>query len=305
MEDILRTQIICFLIMILLLAACGGAKQPLGSEKNPIKLYFVPSAEAAKVIASGNQIAGMLKEITGYHFISKVPTSYAPVIEAMGTEEADVAFLPTFAYVLAHDKYKAEVTLMTIRHGLQKYRGQLVCRADSGIDSLSDIEGKIIAYTDVASTSGHVYPAALLALNGIEPDKKMFAGGHPQAIIAVYNNNADIGCTFWSPPSDKGEPQDARKLVLATYPDVAEKVIPFAFTEWIPNDTITFGAHISPELRAEISEALMQVAASEDGRKILDELYSIDGFAPAQDSDYDVVRQTLEALDMRPENMLR
>ncbi len=224
-----------------------------------------------------------------------MPLSYAAVIEAMGSQQADIAWLATFAYILAHEKYGAEVALSTVRYGQSKYRGQFVARVDSKIDSLADIKGKTIAYTDPMSTSGYMYPAAQLAHLGIEPDNSVFVGGHPQAIIAVYAGRTDVGCTYWS-PEYKGVPQDARNKVMDTYDDIFEKVKIVGFTDWIPNDTVTFRKNFPPEMQAKIVNTLLDYVATDAGKETMRELYSIDGLIKASDADYDVVRQTLETL---------
>ncbi|MCF7913022.1 MAG: phosphate/phosphite/phosphonate ABC transporter substrate-binding protein [Candidatus Cloacimonetes bacterium] len=295
--------LVSMMLIILILTGCTEKGEP-GTASNPIKMYFVPSMEAGKVVTSGNAIAEGLEKLTGYKFKIAVPTNYAAVIEAMGTNQADIGWLPTFAYILANQKYQAHVALTTVRNGLEKYRGQLVVRADSGIESLQDINGKIVAYTDASSTSGYIYPSALLKMNGIKADKYYFAGGHPQAILAVYQGSADVGCSYWSPPHNN-EPQDARKAVLETYPDIMEKVIPIAFTDWIPNDTVTFRNGFSEEMKASIVDALLKFAASPEGHDVLFELYSVDNFVKSSDSDYDIVRQSLETLGFGAEEFIK
>ncbi|OQX72011.1 MAG: phosphonate ABC transporter substrate-binidng protein [Candidatus Cloacimonas sp. 4484_275] len=284
-----------FLLLVLLAIGCSK-KGELGSKSNPIKMYFVPSMEAGKIITSGKEVADYIHEKTGYYFDIAVPTSYAAVIEAMGTKETDIAWLATFAYVLAHEKYDAEVGLMTVRRGLKKYRGQFVARSDGKINSLEDINGKVIAYTDAASTSGYIYPSALLKEKNIKPGKTMFAGGHPQAILAVYQGTADVGCTYWSPPDENGVPQDARFAVLDTYPDVMEKIKIIGFTEWIPNDTVTFRKGFPEDMKEKIIVSLLEYAKTEKGKKVLNNLFNISDFVRADDSEYDIVRKTLATL---------
>ncbi len=300
------------LAALLLLFACGNqdtrlakANRKLGSKQNPIKMFFVPSMEAGKVVQSGEAIAGYLRKETGFQFKVAVPTSYAAVIEALGTYQADIAWLPTYAYVLAKQKYDAQVELMTVRNGLTKYRGQFVARTDSNIKSLADLEGKVIAYTDAASTSGYIYPSAILKQKGITPKDYFFAGGHPQAILAVYSGRADVACTYWSPPDDAGKPMDAREKLLETHPDVFEKISIVDYTDWIPNDTVTFRKGLPAELESQVLEALYRYGQSEEGKKNLKELYDIDGLERASDKDYDVVRQTLKAMNMDPAELLK
>ena len=297
----MRYYLILF-ITLTLLVSCTQ-KGELGSSNNPIKMYFVPSMEAGKVISSGEAIADGLEKLTGYKFKIAVPTNYAAVIEAMGSNQADIGWLPTFAYILANKKYNAEVALTTVRNGLEKYRGQFVVRANSGINSLSDISGKVVAYTDASSTSGYIYPSALLKRKNIEPSKHYFSGGHPQAILAVYQGRADVGCTYWSPATN-GKPQDAREAVLETYPDIMEKVIPIAFTDWIPNDTVTFRSEIDKEIKEKVTTGLLEFAATEEGHRVLKSLYSVDNFVKADDKDYDIVRKSLSILGYEVEEFV-
>ncbi len=293
------------LAVVLLFSVSCVNKAPLGSKKNPIKMYFVPSMEANKVVTSGEAIAGYLQEQTGLYFKVAVPTSYAAVIEAMGTGEADIAWLATFAYILANEKFGAEVKLSTVRNGLDKYRGQFVARKDSKIKSIEDIQGKVIAFTDAASTSGFIYPSAILQSKGIKPKDYFFAGGHPQAILAVYSKRADVACTYWSPPDAEGIPQDARLKLIDTHADVLDVIDIIGFSDWIPNDTVTMRKDFPQELQDKIIEALLVFVGTQEGRKVMKELYDIDGLVVASDADYDVVRETLKTLGKNPAELLK
>lgn len=295
-----------FILMIsmLLLAGCS-TEADLGTKKNPIKMYFVPSMEAGKIVTSGQEIADYLTDKTGYHFKVAVPTSYASVIEAMGTNETDIAWLATFAYILANEKFGAEVGLTTVRHGLEKYKGQFIARADSGINSLEDIAGKTIAYTDAASTSGYIYPSAILSQKNIKPARYSFVGGHPQVVLSVYQGNTDVGCTFWSPKDAEGNIHDARYAVKETFPDVEEKVKIIGFTEWIPNDTVTFRKDFPAEMKEKIISELLSYAKTAEGSETLIRLLQINDFIRGNDADYDVVRETLKIIDADASQFLK
>ena len=272
-------KIIILHFLLLILLSCSQNNE-LGSKNNPVKMYFVPWTEAGKIINDSQPLKAYLEKETGYHFKIGVPISYAAVIEAIGTEEVDVAWLPPFAYVLANEKFGAQVVLIPVRQGIKKYRGCFITRKDSGIDSLSDIEGRPIAYTDAASTSGYIFPSAKLAQMGITPGEIYFAGGHTAAIIAVYQGRVDVGCAYWSPPKEDGTPRDGRKEILETYPDIFEKTKIIGFTDWIMNDTVTMRKGIAANL------------------------YDIDSYVKGNDSDYDSIRNALKALGKNAEEYI-
>ncbi|MFA5509312.1 MAG: phosphate/phosphite/phosphonate ABC transporter substrate-binding protein [Candidatus Cloacimonadaceae bacterium] len=306
----MRRLSILSMVVLLIVAGCMSeatrrdkANKNLGSKRNPIKMYFVPSLEAGKVVASGEAIAKALQEETGYYFKVAVPTSYAAVIEALGSYKCDIAWLPTFAYVLAKEKYNADVKFITVRNGRTEYRGQFVARTDGEITALEDVAGKVVAYTDAASASGYIYPSAMLKEKGIEPSQTRFTGSHNSAILAVYSGTADVACTYWSPEDETG-PRDAREKLLDTHPDIMEKVAPFAYTDWMPNDTVTFRKNMPQDLEANVISAIQRFADSDKGQKILQSLYDVDGLNPATDSDYDGVRKALKLMDLDPAKIL-
>jgi phosphonate transport system substrate-binding protein len=281
-------------ILVFLISACD--KGPLGTKSNPIKMYFVPSLEQDKLISSGSLIEEELERISGYEIETNVPTSYAAVIETMGVGRADIAWLPTYAYYLANKKYGAYVTFQTVRSGLSEYKGQFITRADSDLNSIEDIQDKIIAYTDASSTSGYIFPSALLAYKKIEPSKKIFLGGHDTVIRAVLQGKADVGCTYWSPAVD-GVPQDARKKLLTEEPNIFEKIKIIGYTDWIPNDNCTFRKELPKEVAEKMIAAIEEFKNTPKGKKAFKDLYDIDDLKRVDDSAYDVIKQRLDAID--------
>jgi len=82
-------------------------------------------------------------------------------------------------------------------------------------------------------------------------------------------------------------------------------VVPIAFTDWIPNDTVTFRKNMPTELEAKVVKALHDFASSARGKEILRSLYDIDGLDHATDADYDVVRKTLQLMKLDPASILK
>ncbi len=318
----------------------AGCKQEaeVGSEARPIQLYFVPSVEVAVIIQSGDAITQFLEAQTGYKFEVKVPTTYAAVVEEMGAAEGDaMAFIPAMGYVLASDAYGADVSLATVRYGWAFYWTQYLVACDSGITSLEELNGKSWAFPDTSSTSGYLVPASYFAKNGIEPGERVVAGGHPQSVTAVYEGQADFATTFYSSPGSQGDwnigdpPQpagpveireeggsvrafagglqlrDARSSILGTYRDVMDKVCILAISDPIPNDTVSFSKDFPAEAREKIVQALIDYAATEEGLAVLanDEFYDITGFTRVDDSNFQPIRDMIEGLGLKEEDILK
>ncbi len=176
-------------------------KAPLGSEERPIKVLFVPSVEVDAIISGGEVLSQALNEATGLNFEVSVPTSYAATIEEMCASPDDtIGFIPAQGYVLANNRCGVTVGGAAVRFGLAWYAAQFVVRADSDIETLEDLDGKTWAIPDFGSTSGYLYPRSTFAEMGIEPAEIVEAGGHNNAMLAVYNNEVDFATAFFSPP---------------------------------------------------------------------------------------------------------
>ncbi|HMN70002.1 MAG TPA: phosphate/phosphite/phosphonate ABC transporter substrate-binding protein [Bdellovibrionales bacterium] len=289
------TRIFVFLGVLVLTTACTRDKAPLGSQDNPIKFFFVPSVDMRLLEDTSRALQKFLEVDTPYKYKISIPPSYVAVVEAFGTRRADVAAINTFGYVLAHDKYGAQARLVTIRFGETTYQAQYLVRADSGIKSLKDLNGKKMAFVDPASVSGYLLPLKDLKENGVKPSDIIFAMRHDNVVSMIYQKQVDAGATFYSPPAENGI-QDARRLVRAQYPDVEKKIKILALSQSIPNDPVIFRKDLPEEMKKTIADSLIRFAATPEGLDVLKKLSSVTGLAPTTDKDYDSTRAAVKAL---------
>ena len=278
-----------------------------GSAENPIRIALVPSQEAGKVINSTNQLIAILKEKTGYSYTIYTPSNYIVAVEAFGTNKADIGFLNTFSYILANSKYGAEAVLKIVRrNGDTTYGGQFLVHKESGIDSLSQLQGKRVAFVDPASASGYILPKAQLQQAGIIPAQEVFAQRHDNVVMMIYQRRVDAGAAYYSDPDKHtGEIQDAVALVLKQYPDAKDKLKNIAFTERIANDPIMFRQGFPREMRDKIASALMEFANTPEGRKTMSGMYGIEGLLPCRNEDYEPLRRMLKQQGMDVEELIR
>lgn len=282
-----------------LVGGCAPAAPPeLGSPENPIIVAFVPSGEMERVTAGGEAVAELISEETGYTIQSTVATSYAAAIEAMGAGEAHVSMLATFAYLLAHEKYGVEVSLVSTRYGSPYYKGQIVVGADTGIEALADLAGRSACWVDAASASGYIVPRVMLQAAGVDPEadlaQSVEAGSHDAVIIAVYNGDCDFGASF----------VDARDSVADEFPDVYDRVLVIGESPEIPNDGVQFASDVPDEVRDNLVNAFLALLETEGGLEAIDIAYNWSGLVEKDDSFYDGFRQTLDAAGIDLEAMV-
>lgn len=291
-----RFFVLCFLLITVALSlSCTRKKATLGSIDNPIKFMFLPSVDAKLIASRTGEVKEYLETNTPYKYKFAVPSSYVAVVESFGTKRVDVAVINTFGYIMAHEKYGVNALMTLTRHGATEYKAQIVARADSGIEKLEDINDKKFAYVDPSSTSGYLMPAKLFKEKKIIPKETVFARKHDNVIMMIYQKQVDAGATFYSPP-EGDKIQDARRLVLTQYPDIADEVKIITLTESIPNDPVVFRAGMPAEMKTKIVDSLLKYLKTEKGKSVFKDLYGGDDFIKSTDATYDPVRSMLKEL---------
>lgn len=296
----------------------SAAAGELGSAEKPIVITFVPSGDTGKITKAGNEIADCLSKMTGLNFKIEVGTTFAASIEAMGAEKAYVGFLNTFSALLAIEKYQIIPALAVMRKyntndvdpdkamqgQLQAfYKGQFIANKDSGIQSFNDLKGKTFCFVDPNSTSGYIIPRIILLANGIDPDTDFAAiqnaGSHNNVAIAVYKGDCDAGVTYINVLTDSAA------NLAADYPDITEKVYPFAVTDRIPNDGVQYVKTLPKEYQDAITEGLLSMAKDPGGNAVLRGLYTINDFQAIDPTFYNDFAEVLKAAGVDPAELVK
>ncbi|MDD0853114.1 phosphate/phosphite/phosphonate ABC transporter substrate-binding protein [Halobacteriovorax sp. GB3] len=295
-------------LLIATLATLGVSCQKdekLGSQGNPIKLYFTPSVDADTIASNSTEFLMFLEKETGYFFKSGIPTNYIAVVEAFGSERADIAVMNSFGYLMANEKYGAEAKLKVLRYGHDYYQGQIIAHVDSGINSVADLEGKKFAFTDPSSTSGYMFPLKILKDNEVKLGNQTFAIKHDNVVTMIYQKQVDAGATYYSAASETGEIRDARARVKTQFPDVEDKVKIITTTEKIPNDPFVFRKGLDKEVTTKFIAAVKKFIATKEGKDIFTNIYSVEGLVDTNDQEYDGLRGMIKALNLKTADLLK
>ncbi len=103
------------LLMVFFIWGLRHRSQLEARGQKAVQMLFVPSVEQGTLVRRGDELARFIRTDSGLTLRSQVPTSYAAVIQALGAGQADVAWIPAFAYVLANARYGAEARLQVVR----------------------------------------------------------------------------------------------------------------------------------------------------------------------------------------------
>ncbi len=169
-----------------------------------------PGDDVAAALAGVEPLRAFLEEYLGVRTVLITGTSYNAVIEAMAAGRADAIEVGPFSYVLAADVAQAEAIAVAnystdlTDTTLPGYFSLFFTKKGSGIRSIEDLAGRSFGFTDPASTSGYLIPAneIMVAMGFTDPAQieaftsVNFAGNHPNAVLAVWNDNIEAAGTF-------------------------------------------------------------------------------------------------------------
>lgn len=258
-----------------------------GDVPTELVLGMVPSREAGAIADSLEPLADLLSERLLIPVETFISTNYVGLVEAMGNGRVDIGFFGPSAMVQAIDRYDAVPITASVRYGSSTYKTQFNVRCDGPIETYDDFRGASIAFVDPGSASGYQFPYVFLKNQyGVDANEDMstvFAGSHDAAALAVYNGDVDIATSF----------NDVREDLQGEYPDIMEQVCVMGYTGDIPNDGQVVRAGLDSDLAAQIQQALIEIAETDEGNALVNELFNVTAFDPVASEAYDPVREVL------------
>ncbi len=285
-------------------------REPIGSPLNPPTLGMVfASDDPDDLIAATAELAGQLSALTGYTVDGVIYPSYEDLLTAVRRDAAHIVWLPPLTYLLAKRDNLVEPVFITNRFGVYHYGTQFLANASSGFSvyfdpatnrntadadtALQQFAGKTPCWIDPGSLSGYVLPRGLLAENGIPVEPGANLLDHTAVVRALYVRHiCDFGVTF----AISGDPRTAS--TVQDLPAVMEQIVVIWRSEAvIPNLTLAIHTKMNEDMRQSLSEALLELATTSEGKKLLSRATAddIQGARRINESDFDRLRQLVEA----------
>jgi phosphonate transport system substrate-binding protein len=261
-----------------------------------ITISLVPSVEGEDLAEALDPLTAYLSENLGIEVNGVVATDYAATVEALGADQAQVIITDAGSLFNAIERYDAQLILRDVRFGATSYASvaftnnpdkycddapamstyaasdiQLsYCNGietagenatgtgPAALESLALIsDGTKVALQAATSPAGYQYPVVAMREAGINTDSgitQVPVEGNNNAVLAVYNGDAEVGFAYW----------DARTTVTEEAPDVAEKVVAFAYTDMIPNGGVAVSSSLPADLVNQLTELMDGYAESSD-----------------------------------------
>lgn len=297
-------KLFVFLMIVIMgffvLSGCGVSEVRSSGQaevKQPVlRVGAVPAESKEKTTDQFAQFMDYLGRKTGCKVELYVADDYEGIIYKMKQGKLDIAWFGPFSYVLAAEKAgaRAFATDDNIREGTT-YHSVWIVHPASSIYSIEQLPGHTVAFVDKASTSGYLIPQAMLKKLGIHADRDFtrveFAGSHDAAILAVKKQQIEAAAV-----------SDAILISLQQKGVIGEKDVRIiAQSPAIPTSAWAYREAMSSGLLVKIKQAFFEVAREDKAALGMYGNDLVKGFVPADDQQYDIIRDTVHELGMKQE----
>ena len=186
--------------------------------------------------------------------------AYDGVIQALGADQIEFAFLGSSSYAAAYTATDGGVVPLVSRlqnDGSTGYYSIVVTRCDSGLTDLASLEGKVLAFADPDSTSGYAVPYFNIAK---EVDPKSFfsaipfSGSHEAGVAGVVQGTFDAAATYMTNETSGVITRMVSKGMIAE-----GEACPIWKSPEITSGPLTARANLPQELMDAMRKAVMDV----------------------------------------------
>ena len=284
---------------IAIAAAVAASPQPARADDCPsggaVRFGVEPYDTAARLVPIYEKIGKLISDKVGCKVEVFVATGYNAEIEAMRNGKLELAEFGPLGYVLARQVAKAEaVAAFGAADGKPvTYWASVITYPSSGIKTVADIRGHSFAFSDAASTSGHLFPAYGLRKAGLDPDqdvKAIYAGSHTASFEAIYNHKVDAGelnSEQLESATQRGHYKDGDMIFLWK-------------SDPIPTDPFAVRGDLPDALKKKLTDAVRHLdlmSLDPADRKILVGA-GITQIVPQTDQSYDLIRDLVKTLNI-------
>lgn len=154
------------------------------------------------------------------------------------------------------------------KFGEAEYSSVIVVKKDSGINSLADLKGKVIAFDEPHSTSAHVLPRMLLSEKKLKLVQVAFPGGaRPDEVGFVYGSDGSSPNLLITGRVDAAATSYREFEELR--PEVRETLKVIGRTRSLPRLLISVRKDLDANITKALGEVLLNIDKEPEGREVL------------------------------------
>ena len=198
----------------------------------------------------------------------------APDMETMAdwltSGKVDVYFDSPYPAMIVNNLSEAQPILRRWKNGVEEYHTVIFTRSDSGIETLEDLKGQMIAFEEPSSTSGYMLPLSYLIEAGLQPVEKPIveASVNPDNVGYVFSYE-DENTIQWALTGRVAAAAVGAPDFLEIPAETRQQLTLLAETEPLPRNVVMLSPTLTPEEMASVKAALLAMHESEEGQAVL------------------------------------
>lgn len=301
-----RRALIFSVVLSFLLASCGGdaalPTEPPASvvEGRAIMLGDI-SDDPAEVIDGTQPLADYLAAQLGDYGITegqvRVAASTDEMAQLLADGEVDLYFDSTYPATLISDKTGAKIILRRWRFGVEEYESVIFASRQSGITSIEELPGHMVAMDAPYSTSGFVLPSVYLMEHGLALAGKQNASDPvgSDEIGFVFSYDDENTLQWVSSGLTEAGVTDDYQFDVGFPREAVAQFVELARTEKTPRQVAVIRPGLEEDLAQAVSLVLTTMHETEAGRAALE---------PFQTTKFDEFPEGIEAATARMREMM-
>lgn len=282
---------VCRRLAAYLLMTGAYLGSPLVWADNQFRISAIPDEAPTELIRKFEPLANYLSQALDRPVLFVPVTDYAAAVEALVSEQIDMAWLGGFTYIQAAQRSGDTVEPIIQRAEDERFQTVFITQSDSDIQSLADLKGVDFIFGSPSSTSGHLMPRHYMAQQGIVVDEDLsiaFSGAHDATAFAVAGGRVEAGALnikVWE------------KLVAEQRVDTTKLRVFYTTPEYHDyNWTIRSG--LSAALRQRLVDAFLALDPADAEQKTILDLQRATRYIPTEARFYNGIKEAAIAAEL-------
>ena len=202
--------------------------------------------------------------------VVKVAPDFTTIADWLKGGQVDLIFQTPYPAVLLEDAVGAKTVLRRWKGGDAEYYGVIFARADTGMKTVADLKGHMMAVQDEYSTSSYMLPLSFAADAGLKLTKK----DSPDAAVAAdevgyTNSNGDDNTLQWVISGKVAVGGTDNRTYEKIPEETRKQLVILAETEKIPRNVMMVRPGMDPALVEAIKAVLFNMDKTDEGKAIL------------------------------------
>jgi phosphonate transport system substrate-binding protein len=275
----------------IVIAGCGRSETPPAGGPSPEprpsgvltigSVSLAPAQEHAVFRPLADYLAARLDSVGIGRGRVVVVDSLSTMVDELDAGRVDLYIDSPFpvGFVVQHSSSK--VLLRRFKRGARDYRSVLFVRADSGVEEMADLRGRMIAFGEPFSTSGYLLPKAALVSSGFRLVNFADAAATvpDDEVGYVFSNDAE-NTMVWvlKGKVTAGAVNDDYFAALAGQ-RIGELRVLYR-SEAVPRNIVCARGDLDPEVVRAVVGVLLEMDDDPEGRVVMDGFEKTSGFEP-------------------------